>query len=73
MDPIEMIRSLNLAKCPELATHQLECDALKGFLHYKMRTSQNVSSEVQVKNFLFCIKVNFLSQDIQVFLFLTIL
>ena len=28
MDPHYQIGSLNLAKCPELATYQLECDAL---------------------------------------------
>ena len=32
-----------------------------------MITSQNESSEAQVKNFLFCGKVIFRSQDIQVF------
>ena len=42
---------------------------LKG---YKTITSQNVSSEVQIKNFLFRRKIMFCSQDIQVFVFLTI-
>ena len=37
-----------------------------------MITSQNVSSVAQVKNFLFCRKVMFHPQDIQVFVFLTI-
>ena len=45
---------------------------LQGYLHYKMITSQNVSSVAQVKNFLFCRKVMFHPQDIQVFVFLTI-
>ena len=45
----------------------------KDYLHYKTITSQNVSSEAQVKNFfLLCRKVMFYSQDIQVFVFLTI-
>ena len=43
----------------------------KGYLSYKMITSQNLSSEAQVKIFLFCRKVMFPSQDIQVFVFLT--
>ena len=38
---------------------------VKGFLRYKTITSQNISS-------LFCRKVMFRSQDIQVFVFLTI-
>ena len=42
---------------------------LKGYLHYKMITSQNVSSESQIKNFLFHRKIMFRSQDIQVFVF----
>ena len=37
-----------------------------------MITSQNVLYEAQVKNFLFHRKVTFCSQDIQVFVFLTI-
>ena len=37
-----------------------------------MMTSQNVSSDAQIKNFLFHRKVMFSSQDIQVFIFLTI-
>ena len=45
---------------------------LKGYLHYKTIISQNMSSEAQAKNFLFCRKVMFHSQDIQVFVFLTI-
>ena len=44
----------------------------KGYLRYETRTSQNVSSEAQIKNFLFCRKIMFHSQDIQVFVFLTI-
>ena len=44
----------------------------KSYLCYKMILSQNVPSEAQVKNFLFHRKVMFHSQDIQVFLFLTI-
>ena len=45
---------------------------LKGYLHYKTATSQNVSSEAQVKSFLFRRKIMFRSQDIQVFVFLSI-
>ena len=45
---------------------------LQGYLHYKMITSQNVSSVAHVKNFLFCRKIIFHPQDIQVFVFLTI-
>ena len=41
----------------------------KGYLRYKMITSQNVSSEAQIKNFLFRRKIMFRSQDIQVFVF----
>ena len=44
--------------------------SIKGCLRYKTTTSQNASSEAQVKNFLFCSKVMFRSQDIQVFVFL---
>ena len=42
---------------------------LKGYLCY----NQDVSSEAQVKNFLFCRKVMFQSQDIHGFVFLAIL
>ena len=41
----------------------------KGYLHYKTLTSQNLSSEAQVKIFLFRIKIIFHSQDIHVFAF----
>ena len=41
-------------------------------LRYKTITSQNVSSEPQVRNFFFGRKVMFRFQDIQVFVFLTI-
>ena len=44
----------------------------KGYLHYKTLTSQNLSSEAQVKTFLFRRKIIFHSQDIHVFAFLTI-
>ena len=46
--------------------------ALKGYLCNKTITSQNVSSEGYVKNFFILQKVMFLSQDIQVFVFLAI-
>ena len=46
---------------------------LKGYIRYKTITSQNVSFEAQIKNFLFRSKIMFHSQDIQVFLFFTIL
>ena len=45
---------------------------IKGYLRYKTITSQNVSSEALVKNFLIYRKVMFCSQDIQVFVFPTI-
>ena len=43
-----------------------------GYLRYKTITSQSVSSKAQVKNFLYRRKVFFRSQDMQVFVFLTI-
>ena len=43
--------------------------ALKGYLCYKMITSQNVSSEARDKNFFIFRKVIFRSEDIQVFVF----
>ena len=42
-------------------------DLLKGYFHCKTVTSQNVSSEAQVKNFLFRRNVMFLSRGIQFF------
>ena len=45
---------------------------IKGYLCHKTITSQNVSSEEQVKNFLYCRKVTFPSQDIKIFIFLTV-
>ena len=45
---------------------------LKGYLHYKMIISQNVSSKEQLKIFFSFRKVMFRSQDIQVFVFLPI-
>ena len=44
----------------------------KGYLSCKTRTFQNVSSEAKVKNFLIHRRVMFRSQDVQVFIFLTI-
>ena len=44
----------------------------KGYLLYKTITSQNVSSEAQVKTFLFRTKFVFRSHNTQVFVFLTI-
>ena len=44
----------------------------KGYLLYKTITSQNVSSEAQVKTFLFRTKFVFRSDNTQVFVFLTI-
>ena len=44
----------------------------KGYLRYKAIISQNVPSKAQIKNFLFRRKIMFRSQDVQVFLFLTI-
>ena len=46
---------------------------LKGYLLYKVKTSQNVQSETEVKIFLFCTKTMFHYQGIQNFVFLTIL
>ena len=46
---------------------------LKGYLHLKMITSQNVSSEAQIKIFFIPGKILFRSQDVQVFVFLTFL
>ena len=46
---------------------------LEGYLRYKMITPQSVSSEAQVKNFFYFVeKIMFYSQDIQIFVFLTI-
>ena len=45
---------------------------VKGCLRYKTITSQNVPYEVEVKIFLSRRRVTFRSQDIQVFVFLTI-
>ena len=45
---------------------------LRDYLSYKMITSQNVSSEAQVKNFIISKKSYIGSHDIQVFVFLTI-
>ena len=42
----------------------ISADVIKGYLCYKMITSQDVLSEAQVKNFLFLRKVLFSSQDI---------
>ena len=44
---------------------------LRGYLCYKTITSQNVPSKAQIKDF-FRRKIMFRSQDIQVFVFLTI-
>ena len=45
---------------------------LKGHLRYKTIISQNLSSKAQVNFFLFDQAIIFRSQDIQVFVFLTI-
>ena len=47
-------------------------NGVKGYLRYKTITPKNVLSEAQFQNFLFCRKIMFCSQDIQVFLFLVI-
>ena len=44
----------------------------KGYLRYKTIASQNVTSQAQLKNFLFFRKVIFRFRDIQVLVFLTI-
>ena len=47
--------------------------SIKGYLRYKTITSQHVPSKAQIKDFvLFQRKIMFCSQDIQVFVFLTI-
>ena len=43
---------------------------VKRYLRYPMITSQNVSSETQLRIFLCCRKAMFHSEDIQVFIFL---
>ena len=58
-------------KCSSVSVRNM-AKQLKGYLHYKTITSQNVPSEAQIKNFLFRRKNMFRSQDIQVFVFLTI-
>ena len=53
----------------EMGSYMLS-DVVNGYLRHKSKTSQNVSSEAQVKKNLFCSKVMFRSEDIQVlFLF----
>ena len=61
-----------MAICRMFIKDPPENDLLKGYLCYKTITSQNVSYEAQVKNFLFRRKFMFCSQDIQVFVYLTI-
>ena len=48
--------------------HQKYYQRIKSYFHYKTITSQNVPCEAQI----FCRKIMFCSQDIQVFVFLTI-
>ena len=50
----------------------LAVEMFKGYLRYQTITSQNVPSKAHIKNFLFCRKIMFRSQDIQVFVFLNI-
>ena len=50
----------------------VELDTPKGYLCFRMITSQNVSSEVQIKDFFISWKNYVSSQDIQIFVFLTI-
>ena len=46
---------------------------IKGYFRYKTITSQNVSSETQARNLFYLVEKScFVSQDIEVFLFLTI-
>ena len=45
---------------------------VKGYVRYKTITSQNVPSEAQIKNIFISNKIMFRSQDIQVFVFLSI-
>ena len=48
------------------------CNFINGYLRYKTITSQNEPPKAQIKNFFIRTKIMFRSQDIQVFLFLTI-
>ena len=52
--------------------YQVNC-LYKGYLRYQTITSQNVLSEAQIKNFSFYRKLMFCSQDIQVFVILTLI
>ena len=67
-----------LHKCTKNPDHMLCCsldiarNGFKGHLCYKMITSQNVSLRYRLRIFLFLRKVPLCSQDIQVFVFLTI-
>ena len=65
---IHFVKKGRTLSCPDDEV----CTSFKGYLCYKTITSQNVSSEAQVKYFLFRRKVMFHSQDIQVFVFLTV-
>ena len=71
--PAISLQVSNFTKNEFLHTYFLRILArFKGYLRYKMKTSQNVPSEAQIKNFLFHRKIMSCSQDIQVFVFLTI-
>ena len=63
---------LSISFCKKLFSCINCLQLLKGYLCYKTITSQNVPSEAQIKNFLFQREMIFCSQDIQVFVFLTI-
>ena len=63
---------LDALTCVQLLQNFTKEMKFKGYLRYKTITSQNVSSEAQVKNFLSRRKVMFCPQNIQALVFLTI-
>ena len=72
MNYLEQIHSLCRRLLSLIKGDQTNLKQFKGYLRYKMITSQNVPSGVQVKNFFFHRKVMSRSRDIQVFVFLSI-
>ena len=61
---------LNIFKVNSKDTKTMSfASVVKDYLWHKMITSQNVSSEAQVKNFFLFHRNLFRSQDIQVFVF----
>ena len=73
--PQELLFCFSLAITCKLAVCLAQLKAkcvFKGYLYEKMITSQNVSSEAQVKNFFIHRKIMFHSEDIQVVIFVII-